>query len=44
MRMVCVPREQIERCVTAAGLRIVRTDERDRGGVRSLTFYATPSR
>jgi SAM-dependent methyltransferase len=44
MRMTCVPRADVERCVAAAGLRVADADESDRGGVRSLTFYAAASR
>jgi SAM-dependent methyltransferase len=44
MRMTCVPRADVDRCVTAAGLRIVQADERRRGGVRSLTLYAAAPR
>jgi SAM-dependent methyltransferase len=44
IRMTCVPRPDVERCLADAGLRIVHLDERDQGGVRSLTFYAAASR
>ena len=44
MRLTWVPRADVDRCLTAASLRIVHADERKRGGVRSLTLYAAASR
>jgi SAM-dependent methyltransferase len=44
MRMTSVPRTEVDRCLTAAGLRIVREDEREADGVRSLTLYAAAPR
>jgi SAM-dependent methyltransferase len=44
MRMVAVHRGRIDACLSDAGLRELRADERDRGGVRSLTLYAVADR
>jgi SAM-dependent methyltransferase len=44
MRMTYVPRADVDRCLSAAGLRIVHVDERRRGGVRSVTLYSAASR
>jgi 2-polyprenyl-3-methyl-5-hydroxy-6-metoxy-1,4-benzoquinol methylase len=38
MRMTWAPRADVERCL--AGLRVLAAEERDAGGVRSLTIYA----
>jgi SAM-dependent methyltransferase len=40
MRMTRVPRPAVEHVLTAGGLRLLAADERDAGGVRSLTVYA----
>jgi SAM-dependent methyltransferase len=44
MRMVAVPRARIDACLREGRLREVRADERERGGVRSLTLYAVADR
>ena len=44
MRMVAVPRGRVDACLREAGLREVRADERERGGVRSMTLYAIAER
>jgi SAM-dependent methyltransferase len=43
MRLTWVPRADVDRCLTVAGLRILHEDERRHGGVRSVTFYAAAS-
>jgi hypothetical protein len=40
MTMLCVPRERVEACVRAAGLDIVRIDQRADDDIVSLTIYA----
>jgi SAM-dependent methyltransferase len=44
MRLTWVPRAEVDRCLTAGGLRVVHVDERREGGVRSQTIYAAASR
>lgn len=44
MRLTWVPRADVDRCLSAAGLQIVRAEERRQGGVRSLTVYAAAPR
>jgi SAM-dependent methyltransferase len=44
MRLTWVPRADVESCLSAAGLRIVRAEERRQGSVRSLTVYAAAPR
>jgi SAM-dependent methyltransferase len=44
MRLTWVPRAEVDRRLTAAGLRIVHVDERREGGVRSQTLYAAALR
>ena len=40
MRMTAIRRDQVEACLAAAGLELLRADERRRGGGVSLTVYA----
>jgi SAM-dependent methyltransferase len=44
MRMIAVPRPRFDACLRDAGLRELRADERERGGVRSVTLYAVADR